>query len=201
MFFRVFKLVSRAFHSSDIDFRISRSLDWLSETQKNTLNETKLHVFNEVNSRYIYGEEDIYTEENFFYVMYQNWSGDPTNTDEIESIRRCAFKYIDKHESAFFKYLEQLFYSEGLESVNEIDGFHVSSNSIELYMPLQNLIQASNYFEKSKEFKKVKDKVDFWRKVLEDKEQYRKYLELYRFNADKSTLRARLMPEVETDEH
>ncbi len=187
--------------SSDINFRLTRSLEWLNEDQKKTLIETKNHVFDEVNSRYIHGKEDIYTEENFFYVMYQNWSGDPANTEEIENIRKCAFKYIDKHESAFFKYLEQLFYSEALESVSEIDGFHVSSNSIELYMPLQNLLQASNYFENSKEFIKVKKKVDFWRKAFEDKEQYKKYLELYRVNADNTTLRGLLMPKVATDEH
>lgn len=43
-------------------------------------------------------------EQNYFYVMYQVWSGDPTNRQEIQKIRGVAAKNLYRYEEVIREY-------------------------------------------------------------------------------------------------
>jgi len=126
------------------------------------------YVFNEYGQRYFRDEKSIYdNEENFFYVMYQGWSGKKDNVSEVENIRQVAKRDLEKHVDALELYWNRYFlkeewggYKDALRSVFD------EPNSNSLYMPLATLVKrterASNLSEAT-----IK-KMAFWRPAVDD---------------------------------
>lgn len=140
----------------------------------------------------IYLREEIYKhEENFFYLLYQGWSGYKDAHDEIDNIRSIAAHGLEKYPGAIKLYWNVYPFKNGWESWNDlIEGdvfFGTNINGALLYMPLDTLIDITN---KSvlKDDEEMQRRITYWKK-MSTKQQF-KDLQL---KDDKTTLKAVLI--------
>lgn len=144
-------------------------------------------VFDERNDHY--GDENwiIYEhEENPFFVIYQGWSGDASDSDEIARIRRVVRRGLENNQKAI-EYHWRRFPSadEFRDQYPEQSRSHLMN--AELYLPLNELIELT---------KKMKDEMDEiivekmkkWDSLLSDKTEQQRYQELAGLKPDNNTL-------------
>ncbi len=146
-------------------------------------------VFDERNDHY--GDENwiIYEqEENPFFVIYQGWSGDASDSDEIAVIRSVIRRGLEKNPKAIE------FHWRRFPSADEFRDQHQEQSrshlmNAELYLPLKELIALT---------KKMKDEMDEiivekmtkWDSLLSDKTEQQRYQELAGLKTDINTLYA-----------
>jgi len=71
-------------------------------------------VFEDSEKRYFSGKQVIYKyEENFFYTMYQGWSGSKEAKEEIDKIRNVAKRSLKQHPEAIKLYWSKYPLKEG----------------------------------------------------------------------------------------
>jgi hypothetical protein len=133
---------------SEIHFRLEEAFKYLLGSWNNEIKEAIANVFHAYESQYYDGQKIIYTnEKNFFYVMYQAWSGNPDSAKEIKLIRQVAERGLEKNPEAILKYWSRYPYQEEWQNLK----FSESQNFMmldldggnELYMPLEVLIGAT----------------------------------------------------------
>ena len=90
---------------SSIHRRLVHSFKILQTLYAEEMKEVLQHVFDEIDERYISKGEDIYAkEESPIFVIFQNWSTNQNNFEEIEKIRSIGRKHIYKHPDAIKRY-------------------------------------------------------------------------------------------------
>jgi hypothetical protein len=151
---------------STIHGRFASAFHYMLEHDKTKIDELIQYVFAEYEKRYFVDKKSIYDrEENFFFVMYQGWSGKKDDTSEIMEIREVAERNLAEHADAVELYwnrysIKQANYREALRSVFD----DINSNA--LYMPLATLIKIT---EATKDISEnVKKKMTFWQPALSD---------------------------------
>jgi hypothetical protein len=128
-------------------------------------------VFIEADNRYLSGANVLYeNEENFFYTMYQGWSGNPENTEEIKKIQNAAKRKLENYPEAIKLYWNKYPIGEGWETLDDVFEndrfFSVSDTNNPVYMQLDVLIDITK-------ISKVNDpgilsKLKFWENVKSD---------------------------------
>lgn len=128
-------------------------------------------VFKEAKERYLVGNKVLYKyEENFFYTLYQGWSGLKDNQEEINQIRAAAKRGLVNYPEAIKLYWRKYPVGEGwtrLQDVFDNDHFFsMSDTNNSLYMPLETLISITKQ-------SKIKDpeiqaKLKLWEKLKEE---------------------------------
>ena len=129
------------------------------------------HVFSEAEARYLNGDEVIYKkEENFFYVLYQGWSGNRKNKEEISKIRKAALRGLEGFPDAIALYWERYDVKEGWRSFQDVlrsdPFFDTSDRNNSLYMPLVDLIAVTK--RANIKDQKILAKLAFWESVSND---------------------------------
>jgi hypothetical protein len=128
------------------------------------------------------------TEENFFFLMYQNWSGLKENTEEINQIRKAAERGLKKYPDAIKIYWDRYPYQKGWTSFQDVIGadrfFLGGDKNSDLYMPINTLIKVTKQA-------KIKDeaiiaKMKFWSKIKDDPAVKQRYT----MEDDQSTLKS-----------
>ncbi|MFA6005556.1 MAG: hypothetical protein WC775_03690 [Patescibacteria group bacterium] len=121
------------------------------------------YVFEEADSRYFSGNQDIYVnEENFFYVLYQSWSGNSKDINLLTAIRKAAINNLNKHPRAFQLYWELLYYKENASFDEIVNSFAFNSSSnLEVYAPLTELVKVSKKIDIKDSF--LQKKIEWWK--------------------------------------
>jgi len=152
------------------------------------------NVFEDAEKRYFAGKRKqvIYKkEENFFYVLYQSWSGLKDAGEEISRIRNAAKRGLKNHPEAIRLYWSKYPIKEGWKDLDDafrgdpfFSGGEVNNG---LYMPLGTLITIT---KRSKiEDKEIRAKVAFWGGLMNDARLVR----LFELKDDPATLKAVLL--------
>lgn len=98
-------------------------------------------------------EKSIYDyEENYFYTMYQLWSGDPEDRGGIEKIRKVANYQLDQHPKIVESYWQNLF--QNRRGLAQNPG---------LYIEMKNLLDVTSRIGLTE---KVQSYVDYWTKEV-----------------------------------
>jgi len=176
-FYEVFKKIITLFGEKEV-----------KELVKNTLRE--LH------RRFIEKERDIYEEEeNFFFVLFQSWSGKADDEVNMKELQEIASRTLEKHPEMIHSYWRRYpFSKEWNESDNnlmekikeEINGVDKLSH-YELYMPIETLLKITNKVKIDDE--DLNEKIKFWNGFMTNSINYNKYKELVKLTDDDSTLR------------
>ncbi len=125
-------------------------------------------VFYDAEKRYLNGRQIIYKyEENFFYTLYQGWSGSKDAIEEIKKIRNVAKRGLVKYPQAIKIYWDRYPVNENWETFNDViegDRFFLSNDrNTDLYMPLSTLLKITK--QAKIEDEEIKNKVRFWSKI------------------------------------
>lgn len=128
------------------------------------------------------------TEENFFFLMYQGWSGSKDNLEEINKIRNTAKRGLKNYPEAIKIYWDRYPYQKGWTSFQDVigaDRFFLSGDkNTDLYMPIDNLIKATKQAKIKDE--EIISKMKFWSKIKDDPAVKQRYT----VEDDQSTLRS-----------
>ena len=156
---------------SDINFRLCRAFDNIADEKTRS---AVRFVFDQINSRYIDGTEDIFSkEENFFYVLYQNWSGNPDNSQEIEGIHKAVKRSLKNHPRAVEHFWKSFPFRETWGSTQDMlddSKFHSAfPNEFGrcLYVSLSDLIDITRQADIQDPI--LQRKVDWWFNCMNDK--------------------------------
>ena len=130
---------------STIHFRIENAFKRILRHYDSEIRALIKAVFKEAKERYLTGKKVIYKyEENFFYTLYQGWSGLKDNKEEIDRIRAAAKRGLAKHPEAIKLYWRKYPVGEGWKTLKDVfDGDHffsMNDTNNPLYMPLETLI-------------------------------------------------------------
>ncbi len=158
------------------------------------------NVFSEVEQRYFNGTEVIYEkEENFFYVLYQSWSGETSNSSEMVKLKDAALRNINQYPKVIEMYWDNFPYIENCASYDELklntqsNLFWERKTANELFMPLKTLMGISGNISDSDT--DLLKKIIFWKGIANDAASYQKYLQDFDLKTKpfpRNTLRARL---------
>jgi len=175
---------------TDINWRLNKVFDEMKELDKGLIHCLQ-SVFDEYDARYLEGDRIIYdSEENFFFVLFQTWSGDASNNKEIEKIRKCALRALDQDLERIKLHLDQYDYENGWNTNNLsslIDNFKIRFDRFQgsnIYMPLDLLLKVVKKMNSHDE--DLNEKINFWSSIKNNSE-VRKALEP---KDDAKTLRA-----------
>lgn len=171
-----------------LETAFQKLLKYFERDIKNTI---KL-VFEDSEKRYFSGRQVIYKdEENFFYTMYQSWSGSKKAKYEIDKIRNAAKRSLQQYPEAIKLYWSKYPLKEGWKDLDDVfkgDPFFSGSEvNNGLYMPLETLILITK--QSHVEDKEIKKKLAFWESLVNDT----RLKESFELKDDFSTLKAVLM--------
>lgn len=160
---------------SQIHFELNDAFNKLSKYYDNELKV----IIKDVMAEYLkYREKSIYDhEENFFFVLFQSWSGDVDNVREIEIIREIATNNLINNQNALNLYWAQYSYDERYERhvddfpeyIEHDYDFWMKSEHQALYMPLGMLCDIT---EKSDISEDVRKKFIFWNKIYKQHQSW-----------------------------
>ncbi|MFZ2253343.1 MAG: P-loop NTPase fold protein [Minisyncoccia bacterium] len=157
---------------SSIHFRLDDAFKKLRKYYGDEIKTLIQSVFTEYDERYLSGGNVLYSlEENFFFTMYQGWSGLSARTDEIEQIRNVAKRDLIKYPVALKHYWRKYPAKKGwktLDDVFEADHFfstHDVNNP--LYMPLESLLQITKEANIQND-EELTNKLTFWESIKND---------------------------------
>lgn len=154
--------------SGVIHFELDRMLEKLREFKYFDEIKAVKEVFDDYKADYISGNKSVYQEENFAFVLFQYWSGDVNDMDNIREIEKMALKDLYLYPQAIIFYWQQIPYNSNAKYPEDMfPEFDVHSISIKPYTDLKNLIKATR---KSKQEGTIFDqdtlqKLHFWSSV------------------------------------
>ena len=158
---------------SSIHFRLEKTFEKLLRYYNEEIRKLIKFVFQEADNKYSAENKVLYKfEENFFYTLYQWWSGSKDAITEIRKIRNVAKNGLENYPQAIKLYWDRYPSPAGKDWENFNDviendrSFSSYSGSNSLFMPLETLIT------KTKQ-SKIKDteiqaKVIFWGSIKDD---------------------------------
>ena len=153
---------------SEIHGRFTEAFEYMELHNEADIKELIQYVFSEYKQKYITDKKDIYeNEQNFFYVLYQIWSGNANNSQEVADIREIASRNLEKHAEALELYWNRFPFDERWTSYKEAppDIFErIDSNA--LYMPLPRLIDITKRAKNPSEL--VVKKMRIWQDAVGD---------------------------------
>jgi len=96
-------------------------------------------------------------EENYFYAMYQLWSGNPNDAEGISKLRRVASYKLVQHPKIIESYWE-----------NRFQGNNNWIQNAELYLDIEDLIEITKQAGLTEKFQ---DRIDYWESTLNRKKE------------------------------
>ena len=176
---------------SEIHSKLENAFIKIQQYWPDVLKAIAKQVFEEFTTKYFSTSEIIYdNEENFFYTMYQGWSGKASSTEEIRKIREVAERGLEKHPDAISLYWVRYKINDEWKDFNDVlagDTFFGHETNFELYMPLKKLIEITDKIENKDD--DIIKKLNFWKKISDDE----KYNAFAVIKDDQTTLKAVLI--------
>lgn len=163
---------------AEVGFRFERMWEQLNKDYHKVLGDVIKYAFEDANKRYFSGKRNIYAnEEKYIYVMYQFWSGDPNSHEEINPIRRCALRNLEKYKEVIDRYWT--LYPD-VQYLNENDDWHLHTymdNGAPLYIPIENLIDITLKSRRASRSAKLKA-MEWKAKLNEISQKYPRFFEV-----------------------
>lgn len=130
---------------SSIHFRLENAFKRIMKYYESDIKILIKSVFKEAEDRYLNGSKILYEhEENFFYTLYQGWSGSKDSQNEIAKIRAAAQRGLVKHHEAIKLYWNKYPAKEEWSTLQDVFDndrfFSMNDTNNPLYMPLETLI-------------------------------------------------------------
>lgn len=164
--------------ASDIHFRLQRAFEIMLKVDQKGVVDAIQNTFNEVDQRYLSGKEIIYDkEENFFYVLYQSWSGKKDNIEELGKIHEASVRGLENNPKAIKLYWDKFpapYNAQNYDDAIE-DAPFFGSETREFNITLEKLIEISEKQPKDTFDVEEKRKIDLWKKIINDKDDAGKY--------------------------
>lgn len=166
--------------SSDINFRLVLAFEKMENYDKDGVHSAIKNAMEDFRKKYVEGNQDIYEkEDNFFYVLYQSWSGNAADISDIEGIQKVAQKDLYKYPDAIALYWGKYPYLGDNKSYEETveDSYHMFTNSegTDLLVPLKKLIEISEKADIANF--ELKQKISYWKRLSQNEEEYKRYLQ------------------------
>lgn len=177
---------------SSIHFRLESAFKKILRHYDSEMREVIKLVFKEADERYLTGNKVLYKyEENFFYTLYQGWSGSKDAKEEIERIRNTAKRGLKNYPQAIKLYWRKYPVGEGWKTLNDVfEGdrfFSMQDTNNPLYMPLETLIAITK--QAKIEDLEILAKLKFWESIKDEP----RLKELAIIKDDEATLRSYLI--------
>lgn len=163
---------------SDIHFRLQRAFEIMLKVDKEGIIGAIQNTFGEVNNRYLSGKEIIYDkEENFFYVLYQSWSGKKDNKEELARIHAAAARGLENNLAVIKLYWEKFPAPQNAKDYDDVveDAGFFGEETKEINITLKKLLEISNKQLPDAFNTEEKRKIDLWQKIINNKEDAEKY--------------------------
>ena len=163
---------------SDIHFRLQRAFEIMLKADKEGIIGAIQNTFREVDSRYLSGDEVIYDkEENFFYVLYQAWSGKADNKEELARIHTAAARGLENNLTVIKLYWEKFPAPQNAKDYDDVveDAGFFGEETKEINITLKKLLEISNKQSPDAFNTEEKRKIDLWQKIINNKEDTEKY--------------------------
>jgi len=165
--------------ATDIHFRLQSAFETMMHFKKDEILEAIRYVFKEVDERYLTGNEIIYEkEDNFFYVLYQSWSGKKDNVEELQKIHEASARGLENHLEAIRLYWSKIPAPQNARNYDEAveDEHTFGYETREFNITLAKLIEISEKrlddFSESEKWK-----IKLWKDIINNKEDSKKYYE------------------------
>jgi hypothetical protein len=154
--------------NSEVHGRLTSSFNELRKYFNLELKSLIKSVFAEFEKRYLNGKDTLYeNEENFFYTLYQGWSGSKDSEKEIRKIRNAAKRHLEKYPRAIKTYWDRYPFKKEWKTFQDVisaDRFFVSGEiNNGLYMPLETLLKITQKAKIKDE--EIEQKFKFWNSV------------------------------------
>lgn len=177
---------------SSIHFRLENTFKRILRHFNDEIRPLIKSVFKEAEKRYMNGNKVLYeSEENFFYTLYQGWSGSSGAVDEIKKIRNAAKRGLKNYPKAIKLYWRKYPIGEGWRNLNDVfDGDHffsMSDTNNPVYMPLETLIAVTK--QSKIDDQEIQAKLKFWESIKDTP----RLKELSVIKDDQSTLKSFLI--------
>jgi hypothetical protein len=174
---------------SNIHFRLENAFKKILRYYDTEMRELIKAVFKEAEDRYLSGNRVLYKyEENFFYTLYQGWSGSKDAIEEIEKIRAAAKRGLKNCHEAIKLYWRKYPIGEGWRNLNDVFDsdhfFSMSDTNNPVYMPLETLIEITKQAKINDT--EIQAKLKFWESIKDTP----KLKELSVIKDDQSTLKS-----------
>jgi len=177
----------------EVDFRFERVWSEALGGESNLeLVSAIKQVFNQYDKIFFIGaKKSIYdNEEHYSYILYQYWSGDK-DSEEVIRIRDLAIRDLKSHPDVIDHYWSNYPSVTELERKNNFSSFTYSqTGTLNLYMPLENLITVSTGVRKLN--KVTRNKLREWLKDYERIKSQEKYKYIFDLTSANDTLRGLL---------
>ncbi len=174
---------------SNIHFRLENAFKKILRYYNTEMRELIRSVFKEADDRYLSGNKILYKyEENFFYTLYQGWSGSKDAFEEIKKIRAAAKRGLKNCPEAIKLFWRKYPIGEGWRNLNDVFDsdhfFSMSDINNPVYMPLETLIEVTK--QAKIEDPEIQSKLKFWESIKDTP----KLKELSVIKDDQSTLKS-----------
>jgi len=164
--------------SSDIHFRLQRAFEVMVKVDQQSIISAIQNTFNEVDKRYLSGNDVIYEkEENFYYVLYQSWSGKKDNKEELARIHAAAIRGLENHLAVIKLYWQKFPAPLNAQDYDDaVDNDHFFGHETrEFNVTLKKLIEVSDKQSVDAFDAEEKRKIALWKKIVNNKEDADKY--------------------------
>ena len=179
-----------------IHFRFQGAFETMLKVDQKGITDTIQNTFNEVDNRYLSGNEVIYDkEENFFYVLYQSWSGRKDNKEELDKIHAAAVRGLENNLKVIKLYWDRFPAPPNAQDYDEAveDDHFFGSETREFNITLKKLIEISDKQPSDVFNTEEKRKIDLWKRIINDKEDADKYYKRCSIKDANDTLASFLM--------
>ncbi|MCK5851766.1 hypothetical protein KAH27_01945 [bacterium] len=159
----------------DFNNTIVRSIfEKLDSSEQKEFRKKALEVFEDFKKKYI--EESIYEYEEFpDHLIYETWSGNINDNDEINKLQLIAEKDLVNHPEQIKRYWNQYVINDYRQNklIGKVLADKPNPYSLEsacknkVFLPINKLIEITNktYLKKDEEIKK---KIEFWEKMSDN---------------------------------
>jgi len=163
---------------SDIHFRLQRAFEIMLKTNQQEVINAIQNAFKEAYARYFSGDEVIYDkEENFFYVLYQSWSGNADNKEELDKIHAAAVRGLEDKPDVIKLYWSRFPSPPNAHDYDDAveDAHFFGDETKEFNVTLKKLLEISKKQKPGTFDAEDTRRIELWQKILDTKEDADKY--------------------------
>lgn len=153
--------------SAEIHWELDNLIKEMEDAKVFSVQEIVDLSLNHFKSKYIDSKAVIYeNEENYYYVMYQYWTGDKTDEKSISIIRAIAKRGLERFPDVIEQFWDSLPYDESsdIEDIFTDDYLWHHSENLQPYLKVSTLVDKST--KTSITDKELLKKIDYWKRNL-----------------------------------
>lgn len=184
--FTVLNSLIREERSSEVLWKLDDLLKMLEDEKLFTIKNGVMLTLNHFRKKYVENKEIIYdNEDNFFYVLYQYWSGNKDDENGIKTIQSIVLRDLEKYPDVVEIFWDMLPYDQDsdVEDLFTDDFLWFMHSKLHPYITVNDLIKITKKVKL--EDGELKNKFAYWKK--QGKKAEKAYIQAYPLK-DENTL-------------